>query len=125
MDSSNQNINYGPQQGASGLQTQTAVVPQTNVNTPIANGGNPLFGNNSDTASLLNQSQVLGTTTEPASVNTVPAATDSASHVPVTGIVIALILLIALAAFFRREEVRALFAQEPEVYEEESENEED
>lgn len=103
VDSSSQNLIYAaPQQGANGLQSQGAVIPQTSINTPIENSGGSLFGGNAGTASLLNQTQVLGASTaEPASVNTVPATTEPSGHISTAWIVIAAVILIVLAVLFR------------------------
>ncbi|HEX5797566.1 MAG TPA: hypothetical protein VFX86_04205 [Candidatus Saccharimonadales bacterium] len=97
----NQNATSQPQ-SAGGLQTQTAPIPATTApNSGLQGQGGDLFGNNPDTASLLNQTQVLGTSPPPANTSQNNALEQGGGGVPLTGIIIVAIVLLVVAWLFK------------------------
>jgi hypothetical protein len=105
-DGQNQNAAYTqPQESSGGIQSQSVSVPVTNTN--VQGQDADLFGNSSNTASLLNQTQVLGTETQtttqtPATIAAVGTVGNKSDGV-LTPLNIAIVLaaLLLLAGLFR------------------------
>ncbi len=106
VDSQNQNVvSVQPQQSAIGPQAQVSTIPETVLNSQSQGTGTQaiLFGSDTGSALLLNQSQVLSTSSQAASTQPTqtPVPLQKSNGLPVGPILIILIILLALAVFFR------------------------
>lgn len=105
QDSQNQNVSEARPQNATGLQSQTATVPITEANSGVQGqgGSSLLFGNTpGNTGSLLNQTQVVGTTqTTPKQEQTI-ANPQSSKGALIFDVFLAAAVILALAWVFRQ-----------------------
>lgn len=93
-----------PTTGA-GPQSQAATIPQTSLNAQGqgVESQSILLGTSTgyDTASLLNQTRVLGTSSTQETTAPKTLKPDSRGHVPIMVITVALVMMVLLALLFR------------------------